>query len=136
MDRDQEMMGFYIMLCTVHTTQVQGHTSFSSIVRSARYVRSVNIWIDAKCLVSAKCLSSTKSLTSAKSLTSTKSLPSAKCLPTVKSLAFAKFLVIDKHLIDENLSNMTEMSSSNNFGHWKLLKWYCFPRPNEIKVGI
>ena len=96
------------------------HSSFSSIVR---YVRSVNIWIDAKCLVSPKCLSSTKSLTSAKSLTSTKSLPSAKCLPTAKGLALVKFLVIDKHLIDLNLSNMTEISSSNNFSHWKLLKW-------------
>ena len=78
--------------------------------------------------------------------TTEKSLPSAKSLPTTKSLAFTKFeddmsaifdrfrfsskiftkfLVIDKHLIDENLnlSNMTEMLSSNNFGHWKLLKW-------------
>ena len=78
-------------------------SSFSSIVRSGRYVRSANILIDAKCLVSTKCLSSTKSL------------PSAKSLLTIKSLEFAKFLVKDKHLVDENLSNMTEMSSSNNF---------------------
>ena len=61
--------------------------------------------IDAKCLVSTKCL------------------PSAKSLATTKSLAFAKCLIIDKHLEDENLSNLTEMSSSNNFGHWKLLNW-------------
>ena len=38
--------------------------SFSSIVGSgSRYVRSVNIWIDVKCLVSTKsCLSSTKDM--------------------------------------------------------------------------
>ena len=83
-------------------------SSFSSIVRSGRYVtyvRSVNILIDAKCLVSTKCLSSTKSL------------------PTTKNFAFAKFLVIDKHLVGENLSNMRAISSSNNFGHWKLVQW-------------
>ena len=80
-------------------------SSFSSIVRSGRYVGSVNIWIDAKCIVSTKCL------------------PSAKSLPTTKILAFTKILVIDKHLIDEYLSNMIEMSSSSNFCHWKLLKW-------------
>ena len=50
-------------------------------------------------------------------------LLSVKILPTTKSIAFAKFFVIDKHLIDENLSNVTEMSSSNNFDYWKLLKW-------------
>ena len=60
----------------------------------------------------------------AKCLPTEKSLPSAKSLPITKSLAFTKFLVINKHLIDENLSNMTEMSFLNrpNFGHWKLLK--------------
>ena len=42
------------------------------------------------------------------------SLASAKSLPSTKSLAFTKLLVIDQLLIDENLSNMTEMSSSNN----------------------
>ena len=69
-------------------------SGFSSIVRSGRYVKSVNILIDDKCLVFTKCL------------------PSAKRLPTTLSLAFAKFLVIDKYLID-----MTEMSFSNNFGY-------------------
>ena len=83
-------------------------SSFSSIVRS------VNIWIDAKCLVSIKCLPTDKSLPSVKSLPSTKSLPFAK---SFRSLAFTKILVIDKHLIDANLSDMTKMSSSNNFGH-------------------
>ena len=67
--------------------------SFSSIVRSGRYVRSANILINAKCLPSAK------------------SSQSAKNLPTTKCLAFANFLVKDKHLINGNLSNMTEVSS-------------------------
>ena len=56
-------------------------------------------------------------LASTKCLPTEKSLPSANCLPTTKSLAFTKILVIDKHLIDENLSNMAYMPSSNNFGH-------------------
>ena len=73
-------------------------------------------------MIDAKCLGSTKSLPYVKSLPSTKSLAFAKSLTTNKSLAFAKFLVIDKNLVDENLSNMTEISS-NNFGHCKLLKW-------------
>ena len=54
---------------------------------------------------------------------STKCLASTKSLTTTKILTFTKFLVIDKYLIGENMPNMTEMSSSNNFGHWKLLKW-------------
>ena len=83
-------------------------SSFSSIVRSGRYVRSVNILVDAKCLVSIKCLPTGKSL------------PSAKSLATTKCLAFANFLVIDKHVIDKNLSNMTEMSSSNIFWSKKI----------------
>ena len=41
-------------------------------------------------------------------------------IPTTKSLAFAKFIVKDKHLINGNLSNMTEMSSSNNFWSMKI----------------
>ena len=53
-------------------------SSFSSTVRSGRYVRSVNILIDAKCLVS------TKSLPYAKGLPSTKSLSSAKCYYLLK----------------------------------------------------
>ena len=78
------------------------HWNFLSIVRSGRYVRSVNILIKAKFLVSTKCL------------------PTEKSSPTTKCLAFTKFLVIDKHLIVENLSNMTEMSSSNNFWSKKI----------------
>ena len=58
------------------------YSSCSSIVRSGRYVRSVKIWIDTKCLASTKCLLTEKRL------------PSAKSLPTTKSLAFTKFLVI------------------------------------------
>ena len=54
------------------------YSNFSSIIRSGRYVRYVNILIDAKCLVFTKCLSSTKSLPSAKSLTSSKSLQTTK----------------------------------------------------------
>ena len=84
------------------------HWSFSSIVRSGRYDRSVNILINAKFLVSTKCLPTEKSL------------PSAKSLPITKYLAFTKFLIIDKNLIDENLSNMIEMSSSNNFWSKKI----------------
>ena len=91
------------------------NSSFSSIVRSGRYVRyvrSVNILINAKFLVSTKCLPTEKSLPSTKHLPSTKSLPFAKRLPytkillTTESLAFIKFLVIDKHLIDKNLLNL------------------------------
>ena len=67
------------------------NSSFSSIVRSGRYDRSVNILINAKFLVSTKCLPTEKSL------------PSAKSLPITKCLAFTKFLVIDKQfLVKEN----------------------------------
>ena len=99
--------------------QINIYSNFSSIVRSGRYV---NMWIDAKCLVATKCLPTEKNLSSAKSLLSTKNLPSAKSLSTTKSLAVTTILVIDKHLMDENLSNVTQMSSSNNFCHWKFLK--------------
>ena len=51
---------------------------------------------------------------STKSLPFIKSLPSAKSLPTTKSLLN---LVIDKHLIDENLSYMTEILTLNKFGY-------------------
>ena len=51
--------------------------SFSSIVRSDRYVKFVNIWIHTKYLPIEK------------------SLPSAKCLATAKNLAFTTILVID-----------------------------------------
>ena len=71
----------------------------------ARYVRSINIFIDAKCLVSTNVC-----------MLTIKRLPSAKSLPTTKSLVFTKCLVIDKHLRDKNLSNMTQTWSSNNFG--------------------
>ena len=49
--------------------------SFSSIVRCGRYVRSVNILFDAKCLVPSKSLPTEKSLPFAKSLPSARSLP-------------------------------------------------------------
>ena len=84
--------------------------------------RSVNILIDAKCLVSTKYFPTEKCLPFDKSLpsTCTKRLPSAKSLPTPKSLVFATFLVIHNHSIEENLSNMTKMSSSNNFWSKKI----------------
>ena len=58
----------------------ESHASFSLIVRSCRYVRyvrSVNILIDAKCLVSTNCLPREKILISTKCLLTTKTLPSA-----------------------------------------------------------
>ena len=65
--------------------------------------------IDAKCLVSTKYLPTEKRLIFSKCWLATKtSLPSVKSLPTTKSLAFTKLLLIDKHLIDKNLSNMTD----------------------------
>ena len=52
---------------------------------------------------------------STKCLLTIKRLPSAKSLPTTNGL-----VLIDKHLRDENLSNMTDMSSSNNFWSMKI----------------
>ena len=104
--------------CSTTVTFIQ-HSSFLLIVRSDRYARSINIFIDGKCLVFAKCLPEEKSLPSTESLPFIKSLPCAKSLPTTKSLAFTTFLVIDKHLIDENLSNMADMLTSNKFSYWK-----------------
>ena len=46
---------------------------------------------------------------------STKSLPTKKTIVSTKSLLTNKSLVINENLIDENLSNMTEMSPSNYF---------------------
>ena len=86
--------------CSTTVTFIQ-HSSFLLIVRSDRYAKSINIFIDGKCLVFTKCL------------------PEEKSSPTTKSLAFTKFLVIDKHLIDENLSNMADMLTSNKFSYWK-----------------
>ena len=60
------------------------------------------IWIDTKHLVSTKHLPTGKRLLSTKCLVTSKSLLSAKSWPSSKSF------------IDENLSNMTEISSSNN----------------------
>ena len=78
------------------------------------------IWIDTKLLLSTKHLPTGKRLLSTKDLVTTKSLISAKSWPTRKSF------------IDENLSDMTEMSSSNNFGQWKLTTL----KPNEINDSI
>ena len=36
-------------------------------------------------------------------------------LVAINYLAFAKCLAIDEYVMDENLPNMTNMSSSNNF---------------------
>ena len=55
-----------------------------------RYVTSVNIWIVSHLLKVDHLL---------------------KRLAIIKNLAFTKILVIGKHLTDENLLNMTEMSS-------------------------
>ena len=78
----------------------------------------VDIYVnDAKCLVSTKYLPMFKEKFSiCSNLLTIKSLQFAKSLPNAKSLASTKSLVIDKYLIDENLSYMTEMSPSINFG--------------------
>ena len=57
---------------------------------------------------------------STKHLLTTKSLPSAKSLTFTKSLPFTKFIVIYRHLIDESLSNITKIPSSNDFGLMKI----------------
>ena len=48
---------------------------------------------------------------------STKNLPTIQIFSSAKRLLFTKCSVVNKDLIDDNLSKMTQMSSSNSFGH-------------------